>query len=164
MILEVRLISIPFSGGWLIKWTSFLLPSHPSRGRNIVTMTIRNEKAFLEGIWDWGCLDDCFPGKMKITDIDGFFERKGKFLVLETKQPGVTVPLGQEIMFKNMQRTGLFTVIVVWGEKNNPVEIQVYYSDGSISKKKPADIYKFKEIVSWWYCQVEKESMNKVVG
>lgn len=119
-------------------------------------MTIRNEQAFLAGVWDWGCLDDCFPGKMKITDIDGFFERKGKFLVLETKQPGAPIPKGQEIMFKNMQRTGLFTVLIVWGTKNDPKEMQVYYPSGIISEKKPADMETFQKMVSWWFQQVEK--------
>jgi hypothetical protein len=119
-------------------------------------MTIRNEKAFLEGFWDWGMLDSCFPGRIKVSDIDGIVQRGNSFLVLETKKPGVLVPKGQEIMFKAMQQKG-FTILILWGTQNNPVEMQVYYPNGQISKKKPADVNKFKEIVSWWVLQAENE-------
>lgn len=118
-------------------------------------MTIQNMKAFIEGTWDWGILDDCFPGGMKIGDIDGLFERKGNFLVFETKQPGVPIKKGQQITFDNMIKTGLFTVILIWGTKNNPVEIQVMYPKGKVSQKKPATIEDLKNIVSWWYREIE---------
>lgn len=118
-------------------------------------MTIKNPEKFVAGLWDWGCLDNCFPGKIKVTDIDGLVERKGHFLVLETKSPGVPIPLGQQIMFKNLQRSGLFTIVVVWGNTNQPQEMQVYYSNGKVSEKKPANMATFKQVVSWWNHHLE---------
>ncbi len=105
-------------------------------------VTINDPKKFVAGLWDWGCLDSCFPGRMKVTDIDGFLERNSKFLVLETKGKGVPVPKGQEIMFKNMQKTGLFTVVIVWGEPGSPSEMQVIYPTHSQKRKRlPLMIY-----------------------
>lgn len=119
-------------------------------------MTIRNPTSFMEGFWDWGMLDNCFSGNVKVSDIDGIIERRNSFLVIETKKPGVPIPKGQEIMFKSLQKLEKFTVVVVWGMKNNPVEMQVYYPNGQISEKKPADVNKFKDFVAWWYAEVEK--------
>ncbi len=84
-------------------------------------MTIRNTDHFMSQLWDWGLLDKCFsPTKIKATDIDGFIERNKKFLVIETKSHNAIVPLGQQIMFNNMIETGLFTILVIWGEANQP--------------------------------------------
>jgi hypothetical protein len=118
-------------------------------------MTIMNPEKFMEGIWDWGILDNCFPGGMKVSDIDGFFERKRNFLVFECKSPGVPIPKGQQISFDNMVKTGLFTVILIWGTRNNPQEIQVFYANGKVSKKKPATLEDLRKVVSWWYTQIE---------
>lgn len=121
-------------------------------------MTIQNPEKFVAGLWDWGMLDPCFPGKIKVTDIDGLVERKGHFLVLETKSPGVTIPLGQEIMFKRLQQSRMFTVVVVWGKTNQPQEMQIFYPNGLTSEKKPADMEMFKKVVSWWNTQVELQT------
>ena len=72
-------------------------------------------------LWSWGFLDQCFENtKIKVTDIDGFVERNSKFLVIETKSHDAKLPVGQQIMFEKMIGTGLFTVLVIWGEANKP--------------------------------------------
>lgn len=89
-------------------------------------MTIRNEEYYKSQLWDWGFLDGCFsPTKIKVTDIDGFVERNGKFLVIETKSPGAEIPYGQRIMFNQMIKSGLFTIYIVWGYANNPERIRI---------------------------------------
>lgn len=89
-------------------------------------MTINDPDAFLASLWDWGFLDQCFDGtNIRITDIDGFVERNNRFLILETKLPGVSIPWGQWIVFNRLRATGLFTIFVVWGHKNQPQKIQV---------------------------------------
>jgi hypothetical protein len=114
-------------------------------------MTIRDVDKFLAGVWDWGLLDECFQGtKIKVTDIDGFIERKGKFLVLETKQKGVTVPEGQRLMFEHMQKTGCFTVVIIWGPKNDVKEMQVYYPTHKTAKKE-ANNADLQRVVKWWF-------------
>lgn len=104
----------------------------------------------MQNIWDWGILDGCFGDtKIKPTDLDGFIERKGKFLVIETKSPNVEVTKGQQITFDALINTGYFTVIVVWGEANKPEKIKLITSQAQ--KEYPGSIAKFREIVSRWY-------------
>lgn len=114
-------------------------------------MTINNKDLFFAGVWDWGMLDKCFEGtKIKVTDIDGFAERNSKFLVLETKQKGVLIPKGQQIMFNNMQKTGLFTVVIVWGKKNATEEMQVYYPSHTTAKRSATN-EDLQRVVKWWF-------------
>lgn len=84
-------------------------------------MTIKNPSAYLASIWDWGPLRGCFPRGIEPTDIDGFVEIGGYFLILEAKAPGVPLKDGQRHSFERMQRwnktvPGLFTMIVIWGD------------------------------------------------
>jgi hypothetical protein len=123
-------------------------------------MTIRDVEKFLAGIWDWGFLDQCFEGtKIRVTDIDGFVERNGKFLVLETKQKGVAIPNGQRIMFENMQKTGLFTSVILWGQKNAVEDMQVYYSTQK-TPKKAASNEDFQRLVNWWFNHVNNTRVH----
>jgi hypothetical protein len=98
-------------------------------------VTIHNADQYMAGVWDWAILDGCFgETKIKPTDIDGFVERNGKFLVLETKQPNVQrVPQGQELTFKALVKRAGAVVIVIFGEQNKPERLKVYssmYPDG----------------------------------
>ena len=91
-------------------------------------MTIHDWQAYKKGIWDWGILDGCFGDtRIKPTDLDGFTERKGKFLILEAKAPDE--PLvetdGQMISFRALQKTGLFTVMILWGPNSLPQKMKV---------------------------------------
>ena len=44
-------------------------------------------------LWDWSTLDGCFGNsKIRVGDIDGFVERRGRVLFIETKYPGSWVP------------------------------------------------------------------------
>jgi hypothetical protein len=84
-------------------------------------MTIYWPDTYLRSIWDWKILDGCFPRGIRPTDIDGWVELCGYFLVLEGKGPGVPVPEGQRRAFNRMHRwnqiiPGLFTIIVIWGD------------------------------------------------
>lgn len=87
---------------------------------------LRDESDFAQSHWHWDFLNECFaPTKIKVTDIDGFVERNGRFLVIETKKPCVDIPQGQDIMFKSMIETGLFSVIIIWGHRDTPQEVEV---------------------------------------
>lgn len=116
-------------------------------------MTIQNPEAFMDGVWDWGILSGCFGNtQISPTDIDGFVERKGKFLILETKAPGVEVKRGQEITFEALVKFAGAVVIVIWGNRDNPERIKVY------SQKEPngkeyadADVSKLRWLVSSWF-------------
>lgn len=114
-------------------------------------MTINNPNEYLENIWDWAILNGCFgQTKIRPTDIDGFVERNGKFLVIEAKSPGVEVNTGQMITLKRLIDTGRFTVIIVWGKKDNPEQITLMTS--RITKMyENASLTIFRDIVSRWF-------------
>lgn len=122
-------------------------------------MTIQRADLFLQGIWDWGVLRGCFGNtKIEPTDIDGFVERKGRFLVLETKKSGVPVKTGQWWTFNSLVKTGYFTVIVVWGENGSPEEMQVLYPLPLLpSEKKKADLNDLRRVVAWWFQYAENQ-------
>lgn len=92
-------------------------------------MTIQNPKAFCAGLWDWGFLDAHLPGRIKVGDADGLLEIAGNFLLIETKAPGVPIPTGQEIMFKRWARRQGMTVLVLWGNTNDPRHGRLYLSN-----------------------------------
>ena len=114
-------------------------------------MTIRNMNSFISSLWDWKILDGCFGNtKIAVSDIDGVVERNGYTLFLETKRPGVPIPLGQHIMFDRWRKTGFATVIVIFGEANNPQEMQIYWKD-KIYPKRPADVDTLRQAVTSWF-------------
>jgi hypothetical protein len=119
-------------------------------------MTIRDADKFMAGFWDWGFLRGCF-GQSKIapTDIDGFVERHGKFLVIETKRPGAPVPLGQLMTFQAMQANGAFTVIVVWGFTNKPETMRIYTAS-TTSKMLVCTDEILRKLVTRWYACADK--------
>lgn len=120
-------------------------------------MTIQNERAYLDGVWDWAILDGCFGDtKISPTDLDGWLERNGHFLILEAKSPGVIVKKGQEIMFKRAVETGFFTVMVVWGPQNKPEKLQVCGSLGDCLID-PCDLATFRRYVSEWFSMANSQ-------
>jgi hypothetical protein len=66
-------------------------------------MTIKNKKAFFsspaagfDGVFDWDFLLPAFEGtKIQPMDFDAVVERRGHFLVFETKSGDVPIPEGQ---------------------------------------------------------------------
>ena len=64
---------------------------------------------------DLTVLDECFPGRIAMTDVDGLVEINGQFLFIEWKRRG-DVPAGQRIMFERLTRYPEFTVLVVLGD------------------------------------------------
>lgn len=118
-------------------------------------MTIQNAVAYVAGVWDWAILRGCF-GETRIepTDVDGFVERNGRFLYLEAKQPGVSIPHGQRLTIQALQKTGLFTVMVIWGPTNQPQHIQVFSPTGT-SPIMTCDLPLFRRAVNTWFRQVD---------
>jgi hypothetical protein len=131
-------------------------------------MTINNQSLYEKGIWDWGILDGCFgETKIKPTDIDGAVERNGKYLFLETKQPGAQLPVGQFIFYKRLVDMGN-TVIFIWGENNNPVELRIITPH--IDKVfKPSNVKTdmttfLRETVASWFAWAESQNKVQPVG
>lgn len=114
-------------------------------------MTIQNLDGFVGGLWDWDILAGCFGGsRIMPTDIDGLVEHNGNFLLLEAKRPGVLLKTGQRIVFERLQRTGLFTVIVAWGDTNTPMKLRVM-TPKVTRDFEPANLEMFRSFVAQWY-------------
>lgn len=77
--------------------------------------TLRDYEAWKTSLRNFTWLHHVAPGA---TDLDVVIERRGHFLVLETKhwQEGVKVPLGQHILLAQLSALEPFTVFLV-GEK-----------------------------------------------
>lgn len=122
---------------------------------------IRDMESAVASIWDWHFLNDCFTRGITVADIDGIIERHGYFLVLEAKRPGAGQPLGQKILYENMVKTGLFTVVYFWGKDNDPDSIECvevlkpekWGERGRVisSGKIPYNKGKFINLVGRWY-------------
>lgn len=105
----------------------------------------------MKALWDWAILDGCFgTSNIHPTDMDGLVERKGKFLLIETKSPNKAVPEGQAIMFNHLLKTGVFTIIVVWGETDKPEYLLVWGS-----KRQKTDLQGFRAEVIKWYNEID---------
>jgi len=120
-------------------------------------MTINNWDEYKKNLWDWGFLDNCFSGKIKVTDIDGFVERKGKFLLLETKSPNSSIPDGQQITFDALRKTSLFTIFVIWGIPDNPERIQIM-NKSHIYPPQPCNKSKLIDLCKRWFAYADNSS------
>lgn len=121
-------------------------------------MNIKNPKEYERTIWDWGILDGCF-GKTKIkpTDVDGYVERRGRKLIIETKGSGVEVPDndGQTIALKSFVNDG-HTVLIVWGEPNAPEKVRIITP--FIDRTEDCDLERLKQLVGQWFSFANGES------
>ncbi len=123
---------------------------------------LRNKADYLSTIWDWTTYNDCFnPTKIRMTDIDGFVERHGQFLLIETKRPGAKIPMGQNIMFNSMVDTGIFTVVIVWGKTNKPERAMVM-RHASQPHEAPCNTDGLKRIIKSWFDRINIKGRDKL--
>jgi hypothetical protein len=122
---------------------------------------VQSPSAGFDGVFDWSWTDGCF-GNTRISpmDFDGVVERRGNFLVFETKNLGVPVPDGQLITLKTAHALGCFTVMVIHG-KAEPKTTEIWLP-GSAKKQfligKEAVIQK----VAAWYLWADKNPRRAV--
>lgn len=126
---------------------------------------INNPKAFMAGVWNWNILKGCFgETKIRPTDIDGCVERNGQTLIIETKAPNVSVPMGQFMTYETWARSGLFTVIVVWGKTDNPTAMMVFNRDGIITPKAAVTLEQFRGFVAAWYAWANQQKRGFITS
>lgn len=112
---------------------------------------IRDPVTYMEGVWDWSILRGCFGStRISPTDIDGFVERNGRFLVIEAKKPDADLTQGQRIAFEALQQTGLFWIVIVWGEKDKPERMELWTCIGKMPFDR-ADLKMLRTIANLWY-------------
>lgn len=122
-------------------------------------MTIRNKQNYLDSIWDWSILNGCFKGKIAPTDIDGLVERNGRFLLLETKSPGVPINTGQQRTHDALLATGVFTVMVIWGNAGQPEKLRVSIQhNGKVAvQEMEADTDVLRDVVRRWFLFADRQ-------
>ena len=69
---------------------------------------------------------DCFKDKINFGDVDAIVEIEGKGLMLEWKSKTNRIKLAQEIMYTKLTKTGLLTVIVVFGNAET-MQVKRFY-------------------------------------
>ena len=124
--------------------------------------TIKHPNTFLrslppgfDGAFDWAWLIECFKGtKVTPSDIDAVVERKGFFLVFETKSPGVEVPIGQMITLRRLYEIGCFSICIIHG-KTEPVSFEFWLckemGGGVFSEKRGKIKEKLYQYVKRWF-------------
>ena len=107
-----------------------------------------------DGVFDWSFVDECWENKKdKPMDIDMFKERRGHFLVVETKKPDVPIPKGQMIAFERLHKLGCFTIMFIWG-KPQPESAEAWYP-GSTQKVFLNSRWEIIKFVRRWYTHAE---------
>lgn len=99
-----------------------------------------------------GAFDECFPGKIGMSDVDGVVEINGRFLFLEWKAPGGSVGMGQRILFERLTAlSSKITTIVVNGQPRE-MEIQTVqvFSNGQGGAAEACDFDGLKERIAAW--------------
>jgi len=89
-------------------------------------------------------------------DIDGFKDRKGQCLVFETKDMGVEIPLGQRIGLETLHRTGVVSVMLVWG-KESPQHGELWFPN-SKRVEKWTGVAEAQSLVRRWYRWADTEA------
>ncbi len=115
-------------------------------------MTIDDANAFVNSLWDWGFLNECFGNSgIRVGDMDGIVERNDWHLAFETKGAGVPVKNGQQRNFASLVRKG-FTVLILWGKPNQTEQMQIWYphrnAPEAIQRASNEDVI---DIVRRWY-------------
>ena len=116
--------------------------------------------ALFDGEFKWDFLKPCFKGtKIEPMDFDAVVERRGKFLIFETKKPGKSTPLGQQITLTQAWNLPA-TVMQISGKTPEEIDGMAIYSEtenpkvGNVGDKKmtPCDAFDVVFRVRQWFC------------
>lgn len=116
----------------------------------------KSPAAGFDGTFDWSWTQGCFGGgKITPMDFDGVVERKGNFIVFETKGAGVPIPEGQILTLKRAHELGVFTVMFIHG-KATPEAAKIWCAPGFREGRVMQDFRaitteKARDFVSAWY-------------
>lgn len=129
---------------------------------------IRSMQEFMASVWDFGFIEEKLPGKLRFSDIDGMIEKNGRFFVIETKRPGVKIPMGQFLLYRRLIETGLFTVLSVWGFPGEPISAVLFWDGGGFFVQTPVFFSSAEQgreeiaaTVKHWLCRVMGEEPDE---
>lgn len=117
---------------------------------------VRSPSAGFDGVFDWTWTQGHFgEGKITPMDFDGVVERKGNFIVFETKGVNVPVPKGQLITLDAAYNLGVFTILFIEG-KADPEAAKCWFQNGfyggrRMEEHRPTNREKLGNFVGKWY-------------
>lgn len=83
----------------------------------------------------WDDIIECFPRKIRPTDIDGMVEINGKVLILEEKSAGKSLEEGQRRALKALWKTNGVTLIVFRPVANSDAYIEAMILANDLPKQ-----------------------------
>jgi hypothetical protein len=121
----------------------------------------RSPSAGNDGIFDWSWTQGCFgQGRISPMDFDGVVERRGNFLLFETKDLDVPVPAGQLITLKSAHALGCFTVMLIHG-KTEPEKAEIWYP-GRADKQHVVGKEAVRKKVGAWYSWADQNPRQAI--
>lgn len=78
---------------------------------------------YIEGLPSWDDLIECFPRRIRPTDIDGLVEMGGNFLFLEEKRAGVAPDEGQRRALVRLSKQPRTTVVLMRPGATSDLEV-----------------------------------------
>lgn len=128
---------------------------------------IKSPSASFDGVFDWSWTSGCFgDGVITPMDFDGVVERKGNFLVFETKNIGVPIPKGQMYTYESAYKLGVFTILFIEG-KDKPEYAKAWCQPGFKKSLKmevhaPTNMTRMSKFVSEWYTFADTNPSSKI--
>jgi hypothetical protein len=110
---------------------------------------IRNWEAFARTHWEWAWAARALPRGITPTDIDGLIEIGDQYLIIETKEPGVPLPVGQRLALERLRRRVSGVLLIIWGQKDEPESVELQW-DGGTRIYNTANRQKVLDIFEWF--------------
>lgn len=112
---------------------------------------------YVEQLPDWGEVIECFPRKIRPTDIDGMVEINNHFLFLEEKRCGASIEYGQLLAFKRLSSLPNATVVIFRPGTESELEVQVLAA-GKGNGFEPSTWSEFFSRIRRWSINAEARS------
>ena len=123
---------------------------------------VRSAPAGFDGIFDWSWTEGCFNAKTRPMDFDGVVERKGNFLIFETKDLDVPLPAGQRYTLQAAHRLGCMTIMLIHGKKL-PERGEIWLP-GQKTIETFEGVDEARAVVAWWFKQADRTPQSAYIN
>lgn len=90
---------------------------------------VRKLQPFLKGFWDFTAYQTAFPGRSKLSDVDGSIELNGHTLHIEFKESKWAMTQGQVLKAIRQAKHSKITTIFVIGKTDHPTIHLIFSPD-----------------------------------
>jgi hypothetical protein len=106
-----------------------------------------------------------FPDGINFTDLDGFVELNGRFLIQEWKWPGTPITDGQHKAFLSFSRLPGCAVYLINGDvgKMQPTSIRFYWQ-GKCGDERQINLDDLRRAIKKWAVLADGKRMGKWMG